>query len=176
MSFRVIASTGGRLVFGPREIALGIAVLSAAGLGSALAIEWIGGIAPCPLCLDQRITYYAAIPFALVAFALWPGNQRLSRAIFALIAAGFLFNLGLGIYHSGIEWGWWPGPDACSGIGSIAKTPGALLESLKRPQVVRCDQAALRVLGLSLAGYSALLSGLLAALALAGVASGRRAS
>lgn len=143
-------------------------MLSALALAGALAIEFIGGIAPCPLCLDQRIAYYAAIPLALVAFALWPGVKPASRAVFAVLAAGFLINAGLGVYHSGIEWGWWPGPDACSGMAPLATTPGELLESLKRPRVVRCDEAALRIFGLSLAGYSALLSLLLAALALAG--------
>jgi disulfide bond formation protein DsbB len=104
---------------------------------------------------------------------LLPGNVPLCRVILALLAVGFLLNAGLGIYHSGIEWGWWPGPETCSGAGEIARTPGELLESLKNPRVVRCDEAALRILGLSLAGYSALTSGFLAALAGLGAAAGR---
>lgn len=155
------------------QICVALAVLSAIALGGALAIEHIGGIAPCPLCLDQRIAYYAAVPLALLAFALLPGNVPLCRFILALLAAGFLLNAGLGVYHSGIEWGWWPGPETCSGMGTIATTPGALLESLKNPRVVRCDEAALRILGLSLAGYSALTSAFLAALAGLGAAAGR---
>ncbi|WP_088344204.1 MULTISPECIES: disulfide bond formation protein B [Rhodomicrobium] len=170
MPFKVIASAPVRRPIGRRDLALAIALLSAAGVGGALAIEYIGGIAPCPLCLDQRIAYYAAIPLALVAFALWPGLKQASRIVFAVIAIGFLVNAGLGVYHAGIEWHWWAGPDACSGIAPLAVTPGDLLESLKRPRVVRCDEAALRIFGLSLAGYSALLSLFLAALALIGAA------
>ena len=173
MAYNVVASGTGGFTSRLGLICLAIVVLSAAALGGALAIEHIGGIAPCPLCLDQRIAYYAAVPLALLAFMLLPGNLRFCRVILALLAVGFLVNAGLGIYHSGIEWGWWPGPDTCSGVGTIATTPGALLESLKNPRVVRCDDAALRILGLSLAGYSALVSALLAALAGLSAAAGR---
>jgi len=151
-----------------RTLGLAIAGLSAVGLGGALAIEHIGGIRPCPLCLDQRIAYYAAIPLALLTAYLAGAQPLWSRLILTGLALGFAINAGLGVYHAGIEWGWWPGPDACSGIAPLATTPGALLESLSQPNVVRCDAAALRILGLSLAGYSALLSAFLTALALLG--------
>lgn len=173
MAYSVIASRRDGFTSKLGLICLAVAALSAIAVGGALAIQYIGGVAPCPLCLDQRIAYYAAIPLALLAFFLLPGNVRLCRVILTLLAVGFLLNAGLGIYHSGIEWGWWAGPDACSGMGSIATTPDALLESLKNPRVVRCDEAALRIFGLSLAGYSALVSAWLAALAGLGAAAGR---
>jgi disulfide bond formation protein DsbB len=150
---------------GLRETGFIVAGLSAAGLAGALAIEHIGGIRPCPLCLDQRIAYYAALPLALIAAVLAGARPLPARLILGALALGFVVNAGLGVYHSGIEWGWWPGPDACSGIAPLATSPEALLESLNRPGVVRCDEAPLRVLGLSLAGYSALLSAGLAGLA-----------
>lgn len=173
MQYKVIASS--QRLFSTRlgQICLAIAFVSAAAVGGALAIEHIGGIPPCPLCLDQRIAYYAAIPLSVIAFALVPGNVPLARVILAVIAVGFLVNAGLGVYHSGIEWGWWAGPEGCSGGGAIATTPDALLESLKAPQVIRCDEAALRIFGLSLAGYSAMISAVLAALAGLGAAAGR---
>ena len=173
MGYRVIAS--GRRLFATRlgQICLAIALLSALAVGGALAIEYIGGIAPCPLCLDQRIAYYAAIPLALLAFALVPGNVPLCRVILALLAVGFLFNAGLGVYHSGVEWGWWPGPETCSGAGIDRHDARRAAGKPQKPRVVRCDAAALRVLGLSLAGYSALISALLAALAGLGAAAGR---
>lgn len=174
MGYRNVASNPRLFATRLGQICLAVAFLSALAVGGALAIEYIGGVAPCPLCLDQRIAYYAAVPLALLAFALLPGNAPLSRAILALLAVGFVFNAGLGVYHSGIEWGWWPGPETCSGAGSIATTPDALLQGLKNPRVVRCDAAALRVLGLSLAGYSALISAFLAALSGLGSVAGRR--
>jgi disulfide bond formation protein DsbB len=173
MSYNVVASRTGGFTSRLGQICLALALLSAVALGGALALEHIGGVAPCPLCLDQRIAYYGAIPLALLAFILLPGNVPLCRVILAVLAVGFLLNAGLGIYHSGIEWGWWAGPDTCSGTSTIATTPDALLESLKNPRVIRCDEAALRILGLSLAGYSALVSAWLAALAGLGAAAGR---
>lgn len=92
-----------------------------------------------------------------------------------LLAAMFIVNAGLGVYHAGIEWKWWPGPDACSGVGEIARSPRDLLQSLAQPQVVRCDDAALRIFGVSLAGYSAAISACLAAIAVYGLAKSRRA-
>jgi disulfide bond formation protein DsbB len=162
-------STAPLIPFTLRQIGIAVAVLSALGVGSALAIEHIGGIRPCPLCLDQRVAYYAAIPLALLAALLAPRAPVAARLILAAVALAFLVNAGLGIYHSGIEWGFWPGPDACSGMAPLATSPGALLESLNKPTVIRCDAAALRILGISLAGYSALLSALLAAFAIAGL-------
>jgi disulfide bond formation protein DsbB len=162
-------ATAAQIPFTLRQIGIAVAVLSALGVGSALAIEHIGGILPCPLCLDQRVAYYAAIPLALLAVVFAPRAPVAARLLLAAVALAFVVNAGLGIYHSGIEWGFWPGPDACSGMAPLATNPGALLESLNRPSVIRCDAAALRILGISLAGYSALLSALLAVFAAAGL-------
>jgi len=80
-----------------------------------------------------------------------------------------VWNAGLGVYHSGIEWHWWPGPQECSGVIPDL-SGGSLLEQLQRTRVVRCDEAPWRFLGLSLAGYNVLISLALAAIALWGVA------
>jgi len=84
---------------------------------------------------------------------------------FAAIAAAMLWNAGLGVYHSGIEWHWWPGPQDCSGTGPNLTGGGSLLEQMQNTRVVRCDEAAWRFLGLSLAGYNVLISLALAAIA-----------
>lgn len=173
MAYRVIATSRSRLGLGFDQVGRTIAILSALALAAALGIEHIGGIAPCPLCLDQRIAYYAAIPLGLLAFALAPGRMQWSRAVLALLAVGFAVNAGLGVYHAGIEWGWWQGPTTCAGAGSIATNPADLLKSLEQALVVRCDEAALRVFGLSLAGYSAMLSAALAVIAALSVAKTR---
>jgi disulfide bond formation protein DsbB len=175
MTYRVLATS--RSPYGLRYEDAGrtIAVVSALALAGALIIEHIGGIAPCPLCLDQRIAYYAAVPLGLIAFAFAPYRRSWSRAVLLVLAAAFIVNAGLGVYHSGIEWGWWPGPSACSGVGTIARSPQDLLRSLSQTQVVRCDEAALRVLGISLAGYSAVISAFFAGLAIHAFAKGRRA-
>lgn len=163
-----VSAAGGRFPLSLRAIGFAVAGLSALGVGSALAIEHIGGVPPCPLCLDQRIAYYAAMPLGVLAAYLAGARPSWSRLLLGALALAFLFNAGLGVYHAGIEWAWWPGPDSCSGIAPLATSPEALMESLANPQIVRCDEAALRILGISLAGYSAMLSVFLAILAGAG--------
>jgi len=50
---------------------------------------------------------------------------------------------------------------------------GSLIEQMNQARVVRCDEAAWRFLGLSLAGYNVLVSLMLAAIALWGAWSTR---
>jgi disulfide bond formation protein DsbB len=157
-------------------VALAIAAIGAATILGAWFFEYGLGLAPCPLCLQQRIAYYVAIPLAVVvALAAW---RRAPRALIVaglgVIVVATLINAGLGVYHSGIEWKWWPGPQDCSGplvpLGSRD-----LLEQLQSVNVVRCDEAPWSFLGLSLAGYNVLISGLMTALALWGIAAVWRA-
>lgn len=159
-----------------RRASLAIFALSALAILGAFGFEHLGGLRPCPLCLDQRLAYYAAMPASLLALAFARSRNALARVLLALCAAAFVINTGLGVYHAGIEWGWWPGPANCAGQAPLAADPAALVERLKQIRVVRCDEAPFRFLGLSLAGYSALLSAALALAAMAGAAHGARRS
>lgn len=133
----------------------------------ALMFEHLGGNAPCPLCLQQRYAYYAGIPLAFIALvALSAEQQRLAAGIFLIIALAFLINAGLGVYQSGAEWGWWPGPDSCAGGAGVATNATDLLSSLETTRVVRCDEASWRFAQLSFAGWNAVLSLILCLLAL----------
>lgn len=143
---------------------------SLAAILAAQGFEHIGGYEPCPLCLQQRIAYYAALPLAGAAYLLARLEQRagLARLLMLLAGIGFIINAGLGVYHSGVEWHWWAGPSACAGAFDGA---GAnLLQSLDEARVVRCDEAPWRLFGLSFAGWSAVISAGLAVLALTGAA------
>jgi len=86
------------------------------------------------------------------------GLQPCLFAALVAIALGMLWNAGLGVYHSGIEWKWWAGPQECTGTLGDLGSAGGLLNKLESFNVVRCDDAAWRFLGLSLAGYNALIS------------------
>jgi disulfide bond formation protein DsbB len=156
--------------------ALAIAGVGAATILGAWFFEYGLGLAPCPLCLQQRIAYYVAVPLAVVvALAAWRNAPRaLIIAALGVIVVATLINAGLGVYHSGIEWKWWPGPQDCSGPLAPLGSRG-LLDQLQSINVVRCDEAPWRFLGLSLPGYNVLISGLMAALALGGIAATRRA-
>lgn len=131
-------------------------------VGTALGFEHIGGYIPCKLCLEQRVPYYAGIPvalFALVAaFMRWPGI--VSRA--ALVITGLLmaYSVYLGVFHSGVEWGWWPGPLDCStsATSGIATDANDLLGAIDVQKPPSCDEAAARFLGLSFAGWNVIAS------------------
>jgi disulfide bond formation protein DsbB len=149
----------------PHPIATTVLAVAVATLLAALAFEYLGGYAPCPLCLEQRYAYYASIPLLGLALALLSlGQPRRAAILFAAVAALFWVNAGLAGFHAGAEWKLWPGPDTCAGAGN-GLTPGAggLLKDLETTQVVRCDEAQLSILGLSLAGWNVLISLALAA-------------
>jgi disulfide bond formation protein DsbB len=149
--------------------ALVVAIAGALTIAGAWFFELVIKLNPCPMCLEQRWPYYIGIPLALIV-ALAAGR----RAPRMLVAGGLLALAGLmlwgvymGVFHAGVEWKWWLGPQECSGAGSFGG-PGSLLDRLKTINITRCDEAAWRLLGISLAGYNALISAALAAIALLG--------
>ena len=156
------------------------AVLVAAGgaatILGAYYFQYVMGLPPCPLCLEQRIAFYVSIPLAIVvAIAASRGAPRGAVAAgLGVIALAMLFNSGLALFHAGVEWKWWPGPQECSGPLTDLSTGGDLLSSLTNLTLVRCDEAAWRFLGLSLAGYDVLISLALAAVAAWGAAAAWR--
>ncbi len=152
---------------GPAYRAGGAALfLAAAVILTALAFEHFGGYVACPLCLQERWAYYAGIPALFLALVLLSaGRTSAAAAVFALVALAFLANAGLGTYHAGAEWKFWPGPDTCGGSQPISTGAGGLLKDLASTRVIRCDEAPWHFLGLSFAGWNVVASLLLAAAA-----------
>jgi disulfide bond formation protein DsbB len=142
-----------------------IFAIGLATIGGAWIFEYLGYL-PCELCLMQRWPYYAGIPLAAATALAAPRSQNLGRAGLVLLALLWTGSMAFGIYHSGVEWKWWPGPETC---GNQAGFSGGLPD-LSAP-VVLCDTPAIRILGLSLAGWNAVVSLGLALLALAGLKS-----
>ena len=150
-----------------RTAALVIAAAAAATILGAYFFQYVLGLPPCPLCLEQRYPYYIAIPLALVV-ALVAGLDAPEwrvRSGFVLLAAAMLVTAGIGVYHAGIEWKFWQGPTECSGERPALGGGIDLLKQMQTTSVVRCDEAAWRLFGLSLAGYNVLIAGALALLA-----------
>lgn len=127
---------------------------SLAVLLGAYGFQHLGGLAPCKMCLWQRWPHAAAI--ALGALILLGGPRWL--AWFGALAAAITG--GIGVYHAGVEWKWWPGPSSCSGGGAdLGGLDGSALLSLDTPTgVVMCDEIVWQLLGLSMAGWNALIS------------------
>ncbi len=152
----------------PVKLAAGaIALLGLATIGGAWFFQVVVGLPPCPLCLEQRYAYYFSIPLAgLVLVGLAYGaSRKVLIAALVVIALGMLWNAGLGAYHAGVEWKFWAGPQDCSGSISDLGTAGGLLDKLKSIRVVRCDEIPWSFLGLSLAGYNAIISLILSLIA-----------
>ncbi|NTF09598.1 disulfide bond formation protein B [Agrobacterium rubi] len=151
------------------------AILVTAGMiftvGSALGFQHIGGYTPCALCLLQRDPYYYAIPIGILAIAasLFKLPVWVTRAALIIVGLAMVIGAGLGVYHSGVEWGFWSGPITCStGAPSITTNAGSLLSDLNAVKPPSCNDAALRVLGLSFAGWNVIASVILAGIAFFG--------
>jgi disulfide bond formation protein DsbB len=151
----------------PLAAAAIVALVGLATIGGFFFFQYGMGLAPCHLCLQQRMSYYVAVPLAGL---LWLGaGHGASRKVlllgFVVIALVMLWNSGLAAYHAGIEWKLWAGPQDCTGPIDKFGTVNDLMKQLQSISLVRCDVAQWRFLGLSLAGWDVPLS-----LGLAGVA------
>jgi len=147
----------------PQRATLLIFLVAFATIAGAWIFEYSGYL-PCELCLKQRWAYYAGIPIALVVALLAPRNPGIAKTGLALLAVLWLGSMMFGIYHSGVEWKWWPGPSTCTAQAGFSGG----LPDLSKPAVM-CDEPALRIFGLSLAGWNAVISLGLALVALAGL-------
>lgn len=130
-------------------------------LAAALAFQHLGDLPPCALCIDQRKAWGAAI--TLATLALWAeGRSRIAVALALLALAGAAALAGAGVagFHVGVEQKWWEGTAACGGgfegfgAGGVAEMRERLLA---RP-VVRCDEIAWSMFGVSMAGWNGLVA------------------
>ncbi|MEM9232091.1 MAG: disulfide bond formation protein B [Pseudomonadota bacterium] len=147
-------------------------VLAAAGsaalLLGALAFQYIGGLAPCAMCYWQRYPHMAAIVVGAVALLV-------PFALLALVGAlAALGTAAVGVYHAGVEQGWWEGPNTCTSGPVEGLSPNELLNQILEAPVVRCDEVAWSMAGISMAGWNAIASALLAVIWLTAWAQLRR--
>jgi disulfide bond formation protein DsbB len=161
----------------PGAAATAMFALSLATLLGAWFFQYVLGYLPCHLCLQERIPYYVIIPLSLVvALAV---RTRAPRAWLgfglAILGIAALCGVALGTYHAGVEWGFWPGPTDCTGTLWDLKSGGSLYDQLDSIHIVPCDKAAWRFLGISLAGYNALISLAMAGFASFGLVSAKKA-
>lgn len=137
-------------------------------LGGALASQYIGGLFPCEMCMWQRWPHLVAIFFALDAYAL-RARAPIAYLFTALAALAIAVSGAIGVYHAGVEYGWWEGLSACTAPVASGSAQDMLNTILHTPPI-RCDVPQWTLLGISLAGFNALFSlgaaGLIAALLL----------
>ncbi len=134
-----------------------------AGLGSlalllaAFAFQHLGGLPPCKMCIWQRYPHAIAFAIGVLAF-FFPMSAIMVLGVLAALATA-----GIGLYHVGVEQRWWEGPSSCS-AGSIGNlSPEDLMSQIMSAPLVRCDEIAWSLAGISMAGWNAIASIALAA-------------
>lgn len=142
-------------------------VLGLATIAGAWGSEILGGLVPCELCLEQRLAYYWGLPVLALILVFWNRLPRAAWLVAMTIAAlVFFWSVWMAGYHAGVEWGFWPGPTSCSGLGVAVSFED--LSNINATRVVPCDAVQFEFLGLTLAGYNLLIS--LAIVAMLGTA------
>jgi len=141
----------------PRLLATIALVLGLATIAGAWGSQLFGGLVPCELCLEQRIPYYWGLPLLALVLILW---HRLPRAVWyvgiALVLLTFVWSTYLAGYHAGVEYGFWPGPTACTGTGVDVSFSD--LTNINAARIVPCDKIQFSLFGVTLAGANTLIS------------------
>ncbi|MBI1777382.1 MAG: disulfide bond formation protein B [Proteobacteria bacterium] len=144
----------------PRAVPSLVLAASALVLGTALASQYVGGLQPCVLCLYQRYPYWIAIALSVLALAAMrmPGGRRASAALVGLAGVGFLAGAAIALFHVGVEQHWWAGTAECGTTLPAAASAAQLKAQLLAQPVVRCDEVAWSLFGVSMAGFNVLVS------------------
>jgi disulfide bond formation protein DsbB len=153
-----VALQGGRSgsLSAPAAARLIALLLPVALLGGALGSQYLGGLHPCEMCYWQRWPHGAAIVLAALAFT-WPAATPCSRTLTLLAALAIAISGGIGVYHAGVEAGIFEGLTQCTATGKGLSTAD-LLKQISHAPLVRCDEVQFRFLGISMAGWNAILS------------------
>ncbi|WP_370033847.1 disulfide bond formation protein B [Qipengyuania mesophila] len=126
-------------------------VVPAVLLGGAYVSQYGFGLYPCEMCWWQRWPHFVALGLAMLAFAVPPPRVWTALAALAILTSG-----AIGLFHAGVEYGWWPGITSCAAIASTGG--GNALDNIMNTPLVRCDEPAWTLLGISLAGFNFLIS------------------
>ncbi len=131
-----------------RLLALGV---PAAMLAGAYLSQYVGGLHPCEMCYWQRWPHFAAVGLAALAF-LFAAPTRNARLLTGLAALAIAASGAIGVFHAGVEYGWWEGLTRCSSAGPMT------LEDIMNVPLVRCDEVQFKFLTISMAGWNAIIS------------------
>jgi disulfide bond formation protein DsbB len=131
-------------------------LLPLALLGGALGSQYLGGLYPCEMCYWQRWPHAVAIVLAALAFSA-PAEVPRARTLTMLAALAIAVSGAIGVYHAGVEAKIFQGFTTCTAM-SKGLSPAEILRQINHAPLIRCDQVQFRFLGISLAGWNAILS------------------
>lgn len=120
-------------------------------LGGALLSQYVGGLHPCEMCYWQRWPHGAAIVLAGLAL-LFRAGSRNATLLTILAAVAIAVSGAIGVFHAGVEYGWWEGLTTCTASGGLS------LDELMNVPLVRCDEVQWSLAGISMAGFNAIFS------------------
>lgn len=150
-------------LFTPNKIILLCGGLSAALLVGAFLFEFVGGLAPCKMCIWQRWAHVAILVIAGAGLTALP-----RRLVLSMLSAAAVVSAIIAGYHAGVEWQLWAGPAGCTAALSSTASAADLVDDLLATPLVRCDEVAWSLFGLSMAGWNMMLSAVIASLGVAG--------
>jgi disulfide bond formation protein DsbB len=123
-------------------------------VGTAFAFQ-LAGYPPCELCWWQRYPYFAVMGIALVGTAV-RGLSR--RWLLVLLALLFALDAAIAAFHFGVEQRWWEGLATCSGYVELSDNIDEALKAIMDAPVIRCDEIAWSLFGISMTGYNFLVA------------------
>lgn len=139
-------------------------MLLASGAMLATAVFYFQGfmgLQPCALCLQQRYWHWAVVGVSALAFVATRLQPKWTNCAIVIIGLVLLGSAAMGAYHVAVEQKWVVAQ--CDAGGTIDATElllGHLPDGELRPP--RCDEIAWSWLGVSMAGWNAIVSLLLA--------------
>lgn len=131
-------------------------LVPAALVAGAFGSQYLGGLYPCEMCWWQRYAHFAALVPAALAFTAPAGSSR-SRALVLLAALGIAVSGGIAVYHAGVELHIFKGFTTCTTTARSTNTT-ELLKQIMHAPLIRCDEIQWTFLGISLAGWNAIIS------------------
>ena len=147
----------GGMTMSRAELGRLLALLVPLGLvGAAIGSQYFAKLYPCEMCYWQRYAHFAAIPLAALAFTARAPAPR-ARALTLLAALAIAVSGAIGVYHAGVELGIFEGFTTCTTTARALSTEELLKQLMKVP-LVRCDQVQWSFLGISMAGWNAIVS------------------
>lgn len=124
-------------------------------LSAALFSQYIGGLAPCQLCIYQRIPYVFVIAFGILSYGLTVIRPQAAYFFFVLLILNLFIDAGIAGFHAGVEYKWWEGLTGCTvSLPDSNASIEELREAILNAPITKCDEAAFTVLGISMAGYN----------------------
>jgi disulfide bond formation protein DsbB len=127
-------------------------------LSAALIAQYGFGLTPCELCLWQRVPYAV---IAVIAFAALLKDRKWTPWVLGLIAVFYLIETGIALHHLGVEQDWWNSAAGC-GFQATGQDIKEMYERIVTAPAVACDQPEWFFLGVSMAGWNAVIAALLA--------------